>query len=341
MTVYRIKDWGKHFENNRSKAYDKCTYVCMPNKQDGMGLQRILATPNGAALFGIWCLFLQKASRQRKGCRDGWFTDDGKPDGQPWDFTEMAFQWRQDPTLLESAIALFTDPRIGWAEAYSGQNRKKQMSAATSALTVPTSAAGSALTLGEGSTALGEAVTDLERKKERKKERTLDGDGDETGGIEPTTEPITESDETLLHLVRSRIRWQVKDPDVQAQHQASILTWLRSPDRKLVIQIADKEFQLRRKAIAWWELEEILIAHCESAAPEIAQPAGYTLQQMMDAYPEIRDAHTLMKNHGWEWARGLWGYTAEQMPDEAAALKVLRTDISASDELLRKATAGT
>ena len=114
MTTYQVKDWGKpHFENYKSRERDACRFVAMPNKQDGIGLMRILASPNGHALFGVWCLILQKLSRQSRP-RDGWLTDDGLPNSTPWDLAELAFQWRADLSLLQAALNTFTDPRIGW-----------------------------------------------------------------------------------------------------------------------------------------------------------------------------------------------------------------------------------
>src|SRR5688500_17694384 len=66
MIVYHIRNWAKSFENNKSRVIGACRYVCMPNKQDGLGLLRILAQEDGAALFRVWCLILQACSRQVK-----------------------------------------------------------------------------------------------------------------------------------------------------------------------------------------------------------------------------------------------------------------------------------
>ena len=45
MVVYQVTGWDAHYENDRSRARDVCSYVCVPNKQHGMGLLRILAEP--------------------------------------------------------------------------------------------------------------------------------------------------------------------------------------------------------------------------------------------------------------------------------------------------------
>jgi hypothetical protein len=54
ITVYQIPGWDHHFENNKSRDIDECSYVAMPNKQHGMGFTRIMAQPAGAAIFGVW-----------------------------------------------------------------------------------------------------------------------------------------------------------------------------------------------------------------------------------------------------------------------------------------------
>jgi hypothetical protein len=111
--VYRIPRWNETFENAKSRGYAKCSYVCMPNKQDGLGLQRILAEEDGASIFGIWCLILQACSRQGKH-RDGWLTDDGHVTGEPWGSDDLAFRWRRKPEEVERALSLLSSDKVGW-----------------------------------------------------------------------------------------------------------------------------------------------------------------------------------------------------------------------------------
>ena len=54
--VYRVKDWSKHFENNKSRERDSLSWVPVPNKQHGMGFQRIMAHDDGLAILGVWYL---------------------------------------------------------------------------------------------------------------------------------------------------------------------------------------------------------------------------------------------------------------------------------------------
>lgn len=116
MMVYQIPMWDEEFENNKSRDVDECSFVAMPNKQHGMGLTRILAREDGAAVFGIWCLILQAASRQPRP-RQGWLTDDGQANGLPWDAEDMALRWRRPVTEIQNALAVLSSAKIGWLVA--------------------------------------------------------------------------------------------------------------------------------------------------------------------------------------------------------------------------------
>jgi hypothetical protein len=114
VSIYHIQNWDA-FENSKSRTYEKTRYVCMPNKQDGMGLMRILTQPDGAAIFGIWCLILQACSRQGKH-RDGWLTVDGKPMSEPWPIEDLAIRWHRPVAEIERALAYLCSPKIKWME---------------------------------------------------------------------------------------------------------------------------------------------------------------------------------------------------------------------------------
>lgn len=121
MTVYQILDWDGNFENSRSRTVEICSFVAMPNKQHGMGLTRILSAPDGAAMFGIWCLILQACSRQKSDktqMRDGWLTDNGLPDGPAWSAEDLALRWRRTEEEISSALELFCNPKICWIKRY-------------------------------------------------------------------------------------------------------------------------------------------------------------------------------------------------------------------------------
>lgn len=117
MKLYRVNEWDEHYENNKSRERIECSYVCVPNSQGGLGFSRIMAQRDGAAIYGIWCLILGAASRQRrvqgKG-REGWLTDDGHQTGTPWTAIDLALLWRRDAKEIERALDFLSSPAIGW-----------------------------------------------------------------------------------------------------------------------------------------------------------------------------------------------------------------------------------
>lgn len=119
--VYQVLNWDRLFENNKSRERDQLHFVCVPNKQDGMGLTRVLNHPNGAAIYGIWQLILGACSRQTRP-RDGWLTDTGRaPDGQeagtPWTPEDLALRWRRPVAEIEETLRVLSAPNIQWIRA--------------------------------------------------------------------------------------------------------------------------------------------------------------------------------------------------------------------------------
>jgi hypothetical protein len=143
--VYRIRDWERHFEKAKSKTIERCAYVCLPNKQDGVGFARIMAEVDGMALFGVWTAIVQACSRQGKG-RSGWLTDNGNPPrgfsgivgrpqnnyhfGIPWTAEELAFRWRRPVVEIDRALSLIADIKIGWLERLHLQSARSDTAGA-------------------------------------------------------------------------------------------------------------------------------------------------------------------------------------------------------------------
>ncbi len=113
MTTYRVKDWDTHFENDRSRERDKCSFVCVPNKRDGLGFCRIISEADGAALYGIWLLIVSACSRQARP-REGWLTANGKPDGPPWTAGDLALMFRRPVAEVERAFQVLSSPGVDW-----------------------------------------------------------------------------------------------------------------------------------------------------------------------------------------------------------------------------------
>jgi|GEM_PF-6670467 len=121
IRIYQVANWNDHFENSRSREIEECSWVAIPNKHHGSGFSRLLASPDGLARYGLWCLIIQLCSRQISAgeCRrNGWMTDDGRPSGHPWDAEDLAIRWRQNPDFVQECIDLLCSPRINWMRVH-------------------------------------------------------------------------------------------------------------------------------------------------------------------------------------------------------------------------------
>jgi len=121
MNVYQVANWNGNFENNKSRGYDRCTFVCVPNKLDGMGLRWILKEPDGPAVYGMFHLILCRCSKQRKP-RDGWLTENGQPDGTPLTADDLAAMFGRPVAEVERAFDVLASPRIGWIARHQVQD---------------------------------------------------------------------------------------------------------------------------------------------------------------------------------------------------------------------------
>lgn len=116
--TYQIRDWNEHFENNKSKERDRCSFVCVPNKQHGMGFCRLMAEPDGAAIYGIWHCILGACSQQKRP-REGWLTSDGRaPDGHrtgtSWAPLDLSLKFRRPEAEIKRALDVLCSESIGW-----------------------------------------------------------------------------------------------------------------------------------------------------------------------------------------------------------------------------------
>lgn len=136
----QVVDWNKHFENNKSRLVDECSFVCVPNKQHGFGLTRVLSEPDGAAIYGVWCLILGVCSRQRKP-REGYLTVDGRPDGASLVSSDLALNWRRTVIEVERAISFLSSDKVGWIKDLDESHQ--------SARTVPSNCPSGALNEGK------------------------------------------------------------------------------------------------------------------------------------------------------------------------------------------------
>jgi hypothetical protein len=59
---FRIRDWEKHFERDRSKQWKVLQWVPIPNKQ-GKGYRKIMKEKNGLEIFACWIAIIELASK--------------------------------------------------------------------------------------------------------------------------------------------------------------------------------------------------------------------------------------------------------------------------------------
>lgn len=113
MMVYRIKDWDRHFENNRTRELKRMDWVPVPNKHDGDGFTELLDHKNGMAHYGAWHLILQVASK----CDPrGTLLRDGAAGGKiPHTAESIARITRGVATTIKDAIDRLVS--IGWVES--------------------------------------------------------------------------------------------------------------------------------------------------------------------------------------------------------------------------------
>ncbi len=125
MSIYRVKDWNTHFENSKSREREQCSFVCVPNKQHGMGFSRVMAEKDGATIYGIWHLIIGALSQQKNGHgseRSGWLTLDGHQTGTPWTPDDLSLKFRRPEKEIERALEVLTSAKVGWLEVYESNS---------------------------------------------------------------------------------------------------------------------------------------------------------------------------------------------------------------------------
>lgn len=107
MPTYFIRDWNKYFETAQSRKYEKLSWVAIPNKHDGKGFARLMRLENGIALFGVWVLIVQVASK----CPTRGVLAD--PDG-PLTAEDIADKTKVPSGLIENALQVLSSDNIKW-----------------------------------------------------------------------------------------------------------------------------------------------------------------------------------------------------------------------------------
>lgn len=182
MTTYRIRDWNKHFENNRTRDLKELRFVIFPNKHDGDGYTELLDHPNGAAHYGAWCALVQVASKGQHpagGC--------GNPAGccdcrgillrhgaKPHDSASLARLTRMPAVIFDEVLPRLN--QIGWVEIVNGQPRtKSQRTQAHSEITqggATTSTAESRTPLRKSAVSIEQNGIEQKRREEKEEQET-------------------------------------------------------------------------------------------------------------------------------------------------------------------------
>lgn len=114
--IYQIRDWDRHFENNKSRERTSCSWVPLPNKQHGIGFSRVVSEPDGAAIYGVFVMMVCACSQQESP-RAGWLTDDGTRSGTPLGVEDLALKFRRPKSEIERAFQVLSGHKVGWLTA--------------------------------------------------------------------------------------------------------------------------------------------------------------------------------------------------------------------------------
>lgn len=110
-SCYVIRNWAKHFENNRTRELKRLDWVPIPNSMDGDGYTELVEHPNGAAHFGVWIALVEVASR----CDPrGTLSRDGATGVKPHCFDSLARITRLPEKIIREAMPRLLS--IGWVE---------------------------------------------------------------------------------------------------------------------------------------------------------------------------------------------------------------------------------
>ena len=109
MKLYRIANWSEIFENNRSRAIEKLSWVAIPNHHDGEHFSAIMQHPDGAEIYAAWMLIVQVTSK----CRPRGALV--RPDGTPLTPDSLSLKTRAPARWFEKCLE-FLESETDWIE---------------------------------------------------------------------------------------------------------------------------------------------------------------------------------------------------------------------------------
>jgi len=112
--AYRIVDWERLYENNRTRDMKAMQWVPVPVKHDGFGYCS-LVEKNGAARLGAWLAILQTAAKSHP---RGTLLRDGR---HPHTAESIAVKTRLDAGIIAETIQVCLSESVQWLEVVDSQ----------------------------------------------------------------------------------------------------------------------------------------------------------------------------------------------------------------------------
>jgi len=121
VTLYQVVDWDHNYENAKSRTIEHKAWCAVPNKQDGLGLARLLQEKNGPAMYGAFVATVLMLSRQGMP-REGYLTDTGRADGMILTPDDIALVIRMPVKLVAEMLEATSRVNIGWLRVYNTED---------------------------------------------------------------------------------------------------------------------------------------------------------------------------------------------------------------------------
>lgn len=109
MTTYRIKQWGDVFEDFRSRQVGRLRFLPFDLTRNSEAYPGLVASARGIAAYGVFWALVLVAAR----CPERGVLSDEKG---PFTVRRLAVRTRMSEEAISDAIAMLTDPEIGWLE---------------------------------------------------------------------------------------------------------------------------------------------------------------------------------------------------------------------------------
>ncbi|GAG53826.1 unnamed protein product [marine sediment metagenome] len=115
MTLYRIRDWDKHYETSESrKRSTPLKWLAVPVKLNGYGYVKIMSQRSGDKMYGCWgaILLLAACCTPRGTLQDG--------DGNPYSLEDIARMIRMPIATVRLTVNFLSDKhnaKLMWIEA--------------------------------------------------------------------------------------------------------------------------------------------------------------------------------------------------------------------------------